>query len=202
MATPAGFADCSYEIKHSLVSRSAFLTFGCDPTATDPTSVATGLAAAFASPGSLFSIIDLNVTLVRTRVSLGTDGGEDLVGVASNQVACTKSIASTPPNVAALVHKTTARGGRRGRGRMYIPWSLAGGTLAESGALAAGDVTAINAGVTAWLTAVSSTVGPVVLLHRPSGPEVSPPTTPGPPNVVTNMSVDPLVGTQRRRIGR
>ena len=202
MSTPPGFATCSYELKHSAMTRSAFLTFGVDPSGTDPNAVAVGLAGAFASPGSLFSCIDSQVTLQNTRVSLGTDTGEDIVGASPQLVGCTFSGASLPPNCASLVHKTTARGGRRGRGRMYIPWTIVAATVSEAGTIAASDVTRVQNAVNAWRAAVAGTVGPIVLLHRPSAPEVQPPTTPGPPNEVTGMLVDPLVATQRRRLGR
>lgn len=202
MPTPPGFATCSYELKHSLMTRSAFLTFGVDPTETDPAAVASLLRAAFAASGSLFSILDANVTLQNTRVSLGTDGAEDIVGSDPTTVACTLTLVSTPPNCAVLAHKTTARGGRRGRGRMYLPWVVAGNNVSEAGALQAGDITRIQNGITAWRVAVGATAGPLVLLHRNSGPAVQPPTVPGPPNPILNMIVDPLIATQRRRLGR
>jgi hypothetical protein len=200
--TAPGFATCSYELKHTLMTRSAFLTFGVDPSGTDPNAIAVSLASAFAGTGSLFSCIDNGVTLQNTRVSLGTDGGADIVGASPTVVACTKSLGSLPPNSAALVHKVTARGGRRGRGRMYIPWCISSGTVSEAGTLVAADITAIQNAVDAWRTALNGLSLPLVLLHRPSLPEVVPPTIPGPPDVVTSMRVDPLVATQRRRLGR
>lgn len=202
MPTPPGFATCSYELRHSAMSRSAFLTFGVDVTETDPNAAAISLVAAFSSTGSLFTILDNSVQLQNTRVSIGTDGGEDIVGASPQLVACTGSFVSPPPNVAVLVHKTTARGGRRGRGRMYIPWCLATASITEGGVVLTADVTRIQNAVIAWAAQVATLSGPVVLLHRPSGPEVTPPTTPGPPNVVTGWRVDPLIATQRRRLGR
>lgn len=202
MTTPPGYASCSYELKHTLMTRSAYITFGVDPTGTDPAAVADLLRGQFAATGSLFSCIDSNVVLVGTRVSLGTDTGEDLVGASVTQVLCTRALTSLPANCATLVHKITARGGRRGRGRMYIPWAIASATVTEAGTIVSGDVTAVQNAVNAWRTAVIATVGPLVLLHRPSLPEVQPPTTPGPPNEITSMVVDPLVATQRRRLGR
>jgi hypothetical protein len=203
MPTPPGFASCSYEIRHSTMSRSAYLTFGVDCTDTDPNLVASKARTTFALATGLGSIIDLNASLVSTRASLGTDGGEDLVGVDSTVVPCTKGLTSYPPNCAALVHKRTARGGRRGRGRMYIPWTVAIGDASEAGVIIAGTVNSITTACTNWLTAMAASgPGPVVLLHRPSGPLVSPPTTPGAPNVVTSMSCDSLIATQRRRLGR
>jgi hypothetical protein len=202
MATPPGFALCSYELKHALMSRSAFLTFGLDPSATDPSAVATTVRAAFMAPGSLFTIIDSQVTLQNTRVALGTDGGEDLVGSDPTVGACTKSINTLPANCAVLVHKRTARGGRRGRGRMYIPWVGSSTSVTEGGVIPTVDVTPIQAAVTVWLSSIATGAGPVVLLHRPSTPGTANPSTPGSPNTVTSMVVDPLIATQRRRLGR
>lgn len=202
MPTPPGFAACSYELKHTLMSRSAFITFGVDPTETDPNAIASSLAAAFGSSGALLASMDSSVQLQQTRVSLGTDGTADIVGSSQQLVACTRAISSLPPNCATLVHKTTARGGRRGRGRMYIPWSIVSTSVSESGVIVGADVTLVQNAVNAWVSAVQSLVGPLVLLHRESGPEVQPPTVPGPPNVITAWRVDPLVATQRRRLGR
>jgi hypothetical protein len=202
MATPPGFAACSYELRHSLMSRSAFITFGCDPTATDPNAIATSLAAAFAATGSLFTIIDSNVQLQSTRVALGTDGTEDIIGTSPQLVACTLAGSTAPANCAALVHKRTARGGRRGRGRLYIPWCILVADLGESGIISGTRITTITAAVAAWSAQVTSLVGPPVVLHRPSTPGTAHPTVPGSPNPVTSYVVDPLIGTQRRRLGR
>ena len=203
MPTPPGFATCSYELRHSTMSRSAFVTFGVDPSGTDPNTIASQCRTTFALATGFFSIIDNGVSLVSTRVSLGTDGSEDLVGIDTTVVAGGRSLASTPANTAALVHKRTARGGRRGRGRMYIPWSLATTTVSEAGVVTPAEVTVITTAMTNWLTAMAASgPGPVVLLHRPSLPGTLHPSTAGPPNVVTSMSCDALVATQRRRLGR
>lgn len=202
MPTAPGFADCSYELRHSSMSRTAFVTFGIDNTDTDPTSLATAVMGCFGSTGSLFACLDASVTLIRTRVSLGTDGGEDIVGVNTQPVACTFGGPAAPPNCAVLVHKRTARGGRRGRGRMYLPWAAASTTLTEAGGVSAADVTRVQNSVNAWMAALMAGPGPLVLLHRPSNPGTAHPTTPGVPNNVTSMSVDSLIATQRRRLGR
>lgn len=202
MPTAPGYANCAYELKHGSMTRSAFITFGINPTDTDPVLIANKLANSFAHPGSLFSVIDDGVTLVSTRVSLGTDGTEDIVGASSTLVACSRAMTSHPPNCAVLVHKLTARGGRRGRGRWYIPWAGNWAGANEAGAIAPGDITAVSAACTVWHNDVTSDIGPPVVLHRPSAPGTEHPTTPGAPNQITGYRVDPLTGTQRRRIGR
>lgn len=202
MATAPGYAACSYELRHSLVSRTAFITFGIDAVGTDPATVATQVLGAFTAAGSLFAAIDNNVTLIATRVSLGTDGGEDLQAVNATTWACTNNLPGYPPNVAVLVHKRSARGGRRGRGRIYLPWALSTSDVSEAGIIGGTRITAITNAVNAWTTHLSSNAGPMVILHRPSKPGIPHPSAEGPPNVVTATNVDTLVGTQRRRLGR
>lgn len=202
MPTPPGFAACSYEFKHSSVSRSAFVTFACDPTVTDPNTIAASLNGAYAGGTSMKACIDANVTMVGTRVSLGTDGGEDLQGWASTAAVGGRAGTTVSPNCAVLVRKLTSRGGRRGRGRMYLPWAALTSNVDESGQIAAADKTLITDSITTWMSAVVASVGPLVLLHRPSAPGVAHPSTPGAPNVVTGHSVDGLIATQRRRLGR
>jgi hypothetical protein len=202
VATPPGYALCSYELKHSLQSRSAYLTFGVDCSATDPTTVASNVRAAFITPGSLFSIIDDNVTLQNTRVSLGTDGAEDIVGSNPTTAVCTRGISSLPANCAVLMHKQTARGGRRGRGRMYIPWANSVTAVGEGGALSVPEVAQLQLAVNVWFNHLSTGNNPLVVLHRPSTGTIGPGTAPGAPNVVTAVTIDPLVATQRRRLGR
>jgi hypothetical protein len=85
---------------------------------------------------------------------------------------------------------------------MYIPWAASVTLVTESGTIGAADVTKVQNAVNAWRTSVNSLAGPVVLLHRPSSPGTIRPSTPGPPNEVTGMVVDPLIATQRRRLGR
>jgi hypothetical protein len=101
-----------------------------------------------------------------------------------------------------LIHKRTSRGGRRGRGRMYIPWASPTSDIGETGVVTSTRVTAAQSAINAWRTAVIAAAGPIVLLHRPSTPGTTHPSTPGPPDEVSSLVVDPLVATQRRRLGR
>jgi hypothetical protein len=195
--TPPGFASVSYQLTQTGLTRNAYLTFGVDPTATDPAAVAVSVQAAYNDPGSLNSVMDSTVSLTATRVSLGTDGSADLVYVLSASIAGGGgSLASPPPNCAVLVKKSTDLGGRRGRGRMYIPWCLLGTNISEAGVIAAGSITTIQNAVNAWRTALTTRAVPLVLLHRPGKSAIQP------PSPVTNLAVDNRVATQRRRVGR
>lgn len=197
MPTPPGFATCSYELTLSGLSRPAYVTFGVDPTETDPTTITTQLLSAWSAAGSLNTLMDSNVTMTAVRVSLGTDGSADLVYVnATSVVGGASGQASLPPNCAVLFHKTTSRGGRRGRGRMYLPWSVAELSVDEPGIIVPATVTSHTAAATAWRVALNAGGNPLVLLHS-DGKTAKPA-----PDVVNTMVADRLVATQRRRLGR
>lgn len=196
MPTPSGYAEISCELKHSLLTRSAYVVFGVDPTATDPIAVCTAVINSFTSSSSAQGMLDNNVTLANVRASLGTDGGEDVVGVVYGGVVGSIAQTSAPPNTSLLVRKITARGGRRGRGRMYWPWACATSEVDEAGTVLAAKVTSAQTRMTTFLSNLNANQVPMVILHSPGL------SVPGAPNVVTNLVVDPRIATQRRRVGR
>jgi len=103
--------------------------------------------------------------------------------------------AVAPNNVATILRKSTALGGRRNRGRMFIPNPI------EAEVSAAGVYTA--PGIALWNTAAAlimpgggihtafGFLGDAVVLHD-TGSQT--------PAVVTNLTCQSRVGTQRRRL--
>lgn len=87
-----------------------------------------------------------------------------------------------------LARKNTASGGRRGRGRMYLP-GIAEAEIDPGGALGGGFRTSVQTACTALLAAQIADAIPMVLLHSDA-------TT---PTAVTSITVDAIVATQRRR---
>lgn len=202
MPTPPGFADIAIQITHIGLSRPAYLTFGIDPTATDPQNIASSIAETLNEALSIKTLIDQECVFSEVRVSLGTDGTEDLVGGLTTNVACTLGGTALPPNCALLVHKRTARGGRRGRGRLFIPWGAGETAVDEAGIISASHMGIATSALEFWRTSLASAQCPMVLLHQPSAPGTEHPTAPGAPNVVTALTPDKLISTQRRRLGR
>lgn len=196
MPTAPGYADVSVGYTQTGLIRPAYLTFGVDPTDTNPALVGASILTAVTAAGSLNSVMDATATLTRIRVSLGTDGGEDLVSDTSHTTAGGSIMSTLPPNCAVLVHKRTARGGRRGRGRLFIPWCVNETDVDEAGIILAAKVTSLQTAMAAFLTALSTNTVPMVVLHNAGL------TAPGPPDLVTSMTVDRLISTQRRRLGR
>lgn len=192
-----GTAAVSIEMAQATLTRPAFITFGVDPSATDPVSIAQGVASSITLANSLGSITDSTVTFKSVTVRLGQDGGDPLVGVHPMTAPGTGGALSTlPPNCATLVHKRTAKGGRRHRGRMYLPWCVQEASVSETGVLDPAIVTQTQNAMTIFLNALTTANVPMVLLHS-EGVSPVPPAT-----LVTSLTVDALIATQRRRLGR
>lgn len=196
MPTAPGYADCSLQLIHSSMSRPSYVTFGVDPVDTDPVLVAASIISAIGGAGTFQGMVDTTLTIRSVRVALGVDGAEDLIAETAISLPGLKSGTMLPPNSAMLLHKRTARGGRRGRGRMYVPWAIGATEVDEAGVIAGATVTAQQTKATAFLSALGSNGVPMVVLHDPGL------TATGPPNPVTSLLVDARVGTQRRRLGR
>lgn len=203
MPTTPGYADVSIQMKLDVMARPCFITLGVKPTGLSADAIATAVRGAFNLAGSILNQIDSSVTVGPVTCRLGIDGLEDQLGADSTLVTGGRAGTSIPPNTAVLCIKRTARGGRRGKGRMYLPWVLASNTLNENGAIPSTNVTTLQTAVTAFLNNLTSASVPMYVLHGKGKPTSSDPTgTGGAPNLVSTITVDPLISTQRRRLGR
>jgi hypothetical protein len=196
MPTPPGFADVSIKFQQTGLTRAAYITFGVDTSDPDPATTASNVINAINGAGSLKTIIDTTVTISGVRVSLGTDGAADLALEVPTTIAGTNNLTGLPPNCAVLVHKGTARGGRRGRGRLFIPWCVTNSAVAETGIVNSTQLGTIQTAMTAFLAALTTFSVPMVLLHNP-GLTIAPA-----PDPVTSLTAVSLISTQRRRLGR
>jgi hypothetical protein len=202
MPTAPGFADCSLEIRLGTYPRPAFVTFGVNADSPNPADTAATISGGINVAGSLKTVLAVGAKFTGIRVSMGTDGAEDVVGFEALNITGTYANLTAPANCAALIHKRTARGGRRGRGRWFFPWSIADSEVDEAGIVLAARVTAISAACEVFRQHMATAGEPMVVLHSTSAPGVVHPTTAGPPDVITSMNCDSVVGTQRRRLGR
>lgn len=102
--------------------------------------------------------------------------------------------ASEVPNVALLVSKTTAQGGRQGRGRMFIP-GVRESDFDSSGLMSPTDVAGWQTDLDSFKTNLDGDLLGPVLLRSESSP-------PGSPIPVTSFAVSGKAATQRRRLRR
>lgn len=130
-------------------------------------------------------------TLVRVDATIGTATGP-VIGSASSGVVGTGALESAPFNCAVLINKGTARGGRRGRGRMFWPsMFVAESNIGPAGTIAAPQLATLQGLFNASLGALGATNYPPVLLHDSS--EVA-------PDPVASWAIQSKLATQRTRL--
>jgi len=196
---PPGFAQATIPFQHALVSREAVITFGVDVSDAGGDYVAAADRIMEAWDDTFGAYIDSQCAQGPVRLRVGQDGGDPITVEGATVGATGAGNNQLPSNCAVLVRKRTGLGGRRGRGRFYIPWGVA-----ESGVDDAGMIDVTDHGSYNTLAALFHTnleLGPpalpMVLLHDSSGIGTEPS-----PTVVTSLDVDRMIATQRRRLGR
>lgn len=193
---PVNSAAVTVPLKHSALARSAVITFGVntnsDSNGQDMVNILQANVATFLN-GLVDSEVTIGPTVMRRNEGVAS---EPHVYVAASTNVGGRSGESQPPNVALLIHKVTGRGGRAGRGRMFIPWGLAESEVVDVGTLTSAAVTKVNTALAAFIDEMEGDDLPLLLFHNEGtagGDE---------PNQITSMRCDPRVGTQRRRMGR
>lgn len=172
-------------------------TFGYSrPEAGTPDDDATAIALSYAAA---FVAADLGTewTFRGVEVQWGEESGSGgAVGVFVTAEAGTGAAPRIVQNTAGLVHKRTAVGGRRGRGRFYWPAGyFAESVVSGNGSITAGIVTDMNVQFSAFLDELGTNEVPMVLLHVQELDLI-------PPYDVTTLALDATVATQRRRLRR
>lgn len=193
---PAGYADVSVEIRGATMARHSFVTFGVACPALDPNVIAKAVSDSLTATGSFLAGLSNSAYLFGVNVRVGHEIGDPDVGFHGTNVQGQMGQVPPPPNVAVLVSKRTSSGGRRGRGRMFLPWYVS-----EDAVDAFGNINGVFQGyittqMLQMLTKLEENDVPMVLLHETYAPPFALPTP------VTSLQVDSLVSTQRRRLGR
>jgi hypothetical protein len=137
-----------------------------------------------ATMSNAFTYLGLTVTEMDATGPIVTEN-TTLAGVGAT------SLEAVPVNCAVLVRKNTASGGRRNRGRLYMPpaW-ISEGNIGPSGTILSTFVTAVQVRAnTTRARLVTSGQAPMVL-HSDGAAGT----------LITNFSVDGRLATQRRRM--
>jgi hypothetical protein len=209
MTLPVGFARITLNFTGVNLPTGGSVIYCIENPADDPASqLATEAITAWSGstmPGHQSSDVSLTSVLCKK--------GPDETGasaVATASVPGAGGANSAPPGVCWLIHKHTPLGGRRGRGRMYVP-GIPEGNVEDDGMILASEVTAINTDLVAWLAANVAAGTPTMLEHFPETewvlvngqPRRQPVGGAVPsPTVVSGMTCDPKSATQRRRLRR
>lgn len=190
MIIPAGFSHCSIFWAGTGLPLGAATTFGINNLLDQPAEdVATIVANAITNSTLVGNLVN-TVTTTTIRVKNGpNDTGEFHEGTMT--IVGGNSNPGMPPNVAYLIKKSTLTGGKRGRGRMYLP-GVPEAAVDVAGTVAGATVSAINTDLGALLADLISVDCPMTLLHSDSGL----------PSTVSALTIDGKVATQRRRVRR
>lgn len=135
----------------------------------------------------LDNIWHAGITLDTIRVKKGPNE-TGASGELSQTIPGTAGSPGASPNVSMLVRKSTALGGRKGRGRMFFPPAHEA-AVGANGALDSGYLNGSNTVLSAWGANLITAGMPVVLFHNDATA----------PTAVTSLTMQTPVATQRRR---
>ena len=145
-----------------------------------------------AAIGQIMGNLSASITMTSISYRLGSAAADDpvveravdFVGLAGGEM--------TPVNVAFLVKKTTALGGRRFRGRNYLP-GVAEGVTSDDGSVDTDVVNGINVNIQGMRTDMTGEGIELALLHQ---------SAPWNPTLVVTAVCEAKVATQRKRLLR
>lgn len=144
---------------------------------------------------TMMKIVTPEVLYVGMTARVGPDG-QGLTFEAPRNDRGTYAGNALPPNCAALVQKRTGLGGRRNRGRLYLP-GIPEAAVGPAGLLIGTYPAGASAEVQGWFTALAAVGG----ISEPYLFHTTDPLTAGiPPTIITSVTLAPKIATQRRRL--
>ena len=193
MTIPTGYAQVQLRFgSQPFLPFGAAMTFGVHPVApgATPAEIA-GLVDESITNASLPSLWVPTISMNSIFVKKGPDLDGPSLDVTDTFPGTSSQTVPGSPQVSLLIKKGTAGGGRRNRGRMYMP-GLAEGNVGGSGEIETGFLSGAQTVVGDFLDSLDARDIPMVILHSGS-------TT---PTEVITLEVDARSATQRRRLRR
>lgn len=189
---PPGFAEtwCRFDLPGD--AEPMFISLGLDLASGETPSLATTNNFDSVWQTNLDNVLSSSYSVGPGFTLWGQDGGDIRIDATNTPEQGDQAGNPLPPNCAVLVQKRTALGGRRNRGRFYVP-GIPEGNVDEVGTIA-------GATLSTWQTIVNDilstfvallTVDACVLLHN---------TAPFAPTPITDLEVAAKIATQRRRL--
>lgn len=189
---PPGYAEAWYRFTVTGDAEPMFFSMGLDLSAGVTASTAVANTILQAGAASLRSLISSATTWDDGYVIFGNDGGDIRVDGTSAAVAGTGGASPLPPNCALLVRKQTGLGGRRNRGRFFVP-GIANTGVSNAGVIAPATLTNYQNAALTWYTAVKglAEVEELCVLHD---------SAPFTPTTIVTLEAQGRLATQRRRL--
>ena len=183
---PAGFAQV--EVNYNMPTaglKDAMVTFGIQAASYDVT-LAEALKGIWTD--NWLAVLHSHAGVYSVTVR---DSASGVFESSSAELAGTAGDTISPPQVALMVQKRTGVGGRRNRGRMYLPGPREDG-YTDEGQLTTAQASELQTAADDWLTDMGNADVGVVILHADGGT----------PTDVTSLVAGTFIATQRRRLKR
>jgi hypothetical protein len=197
MPVPDGFYEATFLMKNSASTRIATCSLGLlslDVTPPDADAAADDIYAIAVAAGNPFApgqMID-DWSFEGVSVAQGTSTG-DIIGQHLQHADGTVSDSVPPSNCAVLIKKNTASGGRRYRGRLFLPpIFLNEGAVDPAGNIAGSPLTSMQNQWNSFYDDLIAGDWVPTLFHQGAGAPS--------PTAITSFTVQSLIGTQRRRM--
>lgn len=188
MIIPVGYAQINHFFVADAAPRGAQVVYGVDNTGSSLSAAAVASAAHDAFVATCLTLMTNEIQIGSTKAKLGPNA-TGLEAVFTDIVNGTRAQPNVTPQVTLLAQKNTALGGRKQRGRMFLP-GAAEEDVNAAGLVSTAALGSWNTTLTDFLAALVTNAIPMVLLHTDA-------TAPSP---VTSMVLSELASTQRRRL--
>lgn len=189
---PAGFGEIWMQFNHPSDPENMYTAIGVDTTGGVPIDSIFANQLLSTAHAQLQPMVSADLTLGPGHVISGQDGADIRYDGSAAAIAGTAAAGMSPNNTAWLLRKNTTMGGRRGRGRLYVPGvpdtSSNGIGLLTSPALSLAQTCATL--LESALTGLAG-IDNCVLFHE---------TAPFTPTPIVTITAQPRVATQRRRM--
>lgn len=201
LIVPPGFTQVALEFRHDLDPEPWYTTFGIDSSEAggDVNAIGTKMMLNFSVAWD--TLMSDSVQITGCALTVGQDGPDPVRAyvAATTDLRGNNDDEKLPQNCALLIRKNTALGGRRNRGRCFLPGLLNELNVSAVGLIDSGAVGEYSTAANSWLSNLGQALTPagacpMVLLHSEGESAVPEPT------VVTSLSVDNVISTQRRRL--
>lgn len=203
MPTPIGFGEVTARMTLTGDAEEMNCVFGIDLTGTGPFGQSDADAISVSVADFLTTCMAPQYTYDGLTVAQGAAGGDIFWESTDGAGPGTLGANALTQNVASLFKKATASGGRRNRGRMFVP-GPAETTVDAAGNWDPAVLASLNTAAETFLDELIALNYRMVILHpaRPAPPVKPPPAAidEAPPTEVTTLILDPRIATQRRRL--
>lgn len=191
MIIPTGYAQVNLKFTGVAVPLGAEVTFGVQNVGARTADALADLIGDQYTANNCEGTMQTECSLTSILVKLGpndTGASSELGYIVAGEL----SGAAYSPNCSMLMSKITGLGGRKGRGRMFLP-GLSESFVSAGGVIDAGTVASAQLAWTNYRVDLEANDAPMVLLHTQAG------LTPTP---ITSLNASNKVSTQRRRLRR